>query len=494
MTSFQFVALLLASIGPILALGRVAPVPDTLVLFGAGLATTLVPGLPPSRLDPQLALELFLPPLLYAGASRASFHLLRFSLVSGVLLGAALSLATVAAVAVAGRLLLGLPWTAAVLLGAVAAVFDTRLFHEAEGRPHVPRPLADALKAREMVARVVVVSTLALALQALEDEVPSTGAVLLHVAWDLAGGAVLGLALGRAVAWLRERVRPAPVEIAVSIATPYLGSLASTALGVSVVVTVITAALVIAAVRIDPRTGVQRTSAEARVSAVAFWEEVNLILSAVLFFMAGRALPEAMAGLRGWPLGWLLGVAAGLLALVLVVQFAFSLAAAALPYPAEELGMREAPARAPAAVAVAGVMTWASTRSVIGLVIALSVPAALPDGRPFPERDLILAVAAVMIVGSVLLQGLTLGAVVRRAGLAERAETEAERQAAQEAMGMARAETDGSGFDAGRRAVLELRGQNRIGDEVTREMLRETDLHQRATEESPLPGAGPPNP
>lgn len=51
-TSFQFVALLLASIGPILALGRLAPVPDTLVLFGAGVAATLVPGLPPPHLDP----------------------------------------------------------------------------------------------------------------------------------------------------------------------------------------------------------------------------------------------------------------------------------------------------------------------------------------------------------------------------------------------------------------------------------------------------------
>jgi NhaP-type Na+/H+ or K+/H+ antiporter len=489
-TSFQFVALLLASIGPILALGRVAPVPDTLVLFGAGVATTLVPGLPPSRLDPQLALELFLPPLLYAGASRASFHLLRFSLVSGVLLGAALSLTTVAAVALATRLLFGLPWTAAILLGAVAAVFDTRLFHEAEGRPHVPRPVEDALKAREMVARVVVVSTLALALEALEGQVPSAGAVLLHVAWDLAGGAALGLALGRGIAWLRERVRPAPVEIAVSVATPYIGSLASTALGVSVVVAITTAALVIAAARIDPHTGVQHTSAEARVSALAFWEEVSLILSAVLFFMAGRALPEAVAGVGDWPLGWLLGVVAGLLVLVLVVQFTFSLAATALPYPAEELGTREAPAR----VSVAGVMTWASTRSVIGLVIALSVPAVLPDGRPFAERDLILAVAALLIVGSVLLQGLTLGTAVRRAGLGAFAKTEAERQAAQEAIGRARAETDGSGFDAGRRAVLELRGENRIGDEVTREMLRETDLQQRATEESPLPGAGPPNP
>ena len=77
---------------------------------------------------------------------------------------------------------------------------------------------------------------------------------MIHVAWDLAGGAVLGLALGRTIAWLRERVRPAPVEIAVSIAAPYIGSLLSTALGVSAVVTITTAALVIAALRIDPRT------------------------------------------------------------------------------------------------------------------------------------------------------------------------------------------------------------------------------------------------
>ena len=490
MTDFQFVALLLASIGPVLALGRLAPVPDTLVLFGAGVATTLVPGLPPPRFDPQLALELFLPPLLYAGAVRASFHLLRFSLVSGVLLGAALSLGTVGAVALAARLLLGLPWAGAVLLGAVAAVFDTRLFHEAEGRPHVPRQVADALKAREMAARVVVVSTLALALAALKGRAPSTGTVLLDVAWDLAGGAALGLALGRAVAWLRERVRPAPVEIAVSLATPYIGSLASTALGVSAVVTITAAALTIGAVRIDPRTGAQQTSAEARVSAVAFWEEISLILSAVLFLMAGRALPGAVAALHGWPLGRLLGVAAGLLALVLLVQFASSLAAAALPHPAEELGTREGPGR----VAVAGVMTWASTRSVIGLVIALSVPAVLPDGRAFAGRDLILAVSSLTILGSVLLQGLTLGPLVRRARLGERGEVDAERREAREAIGRARAGAEGSGLDAGRRTVLGLRAENRIGDEVAHEMLRETDLHQRATEESPLPGAGPPSP
>jgi CPA1 family monovalent cation:H+ antiporter len=489
-TQYQFTALLLASIGPLLALGRVAPIPDTLILFGAGLATSFVPGLPPSQLDPHLALELFLPPLLYAGAARASIHLLRFSVLSGVVLGTGLAVATVLAVAAAARFWLDLSWTAAVLLGAVAAVFDTRLFHEAEGRPHVPRPVADALKTREMVTRVVVVSTLALGLDALEGKEASPGVILLQVGWDLAGGAALGFVLGRAVAWVRERIRPAPVEIAVSIATPYIGSLASAALGVSMVVAIITAALTISVQRIDPRTGVQLASAEARVSAVAFWEEINLILSAVLFFLVGRALPGAMESLHGWPHASLIAIVGGIFGLVLVIQFGFSLLATALPQPAEELGTRQRPA----APAVAAVMSWASTRSVIGLVIAFSVPAQLPDGEPFAERDLILALAAMLIVGSVLLQGLTLRAVVQRAGLAEPKENEAEEDAARQAVANARSAGRGAGFEAGRRAVLDLRRENRIGDELAHEMLRETDLHQRATDESRLPGAGPPNP
>jgi CPA1 family monovalent cation:H+ antiporter len=200
------VAHLLAGVGPLLALARLVRVPDTLVLFGAGLAAAWVPGLPPVRVGPQLMLDLFLPPILYAATVRASFHLLRYTLVSGVLLGTALALATVAAAAATARLLLpGLPWLAAVLLGAVVAVFDTRLFQEAQGRPHVPRAVADALKTREMVSRVAVLSCFALALDALRGTSLTPIGALGEVALELIGGAVLGAALGRAMVALHER-------------------------------------------------------------------------------------------------------------------------------------------------------------------------------------------------------------------------------------------------------------------------------------------------
>jgi CPA1 family monovalent cation:H+ antiporter len=497
MSELAFAALVLAGIGPLLAVARLVRLPDTLVLFGAGVLAAYLPGLPHGGVDPQLMLDLFLPPILYAATVRVSFHLLRFTLISGVLLGAVLSLMTIAAAALVARLLVpDLSWNAAWFLGAVVAVFDMRLFHEAEGRPHVSRAVADALKTREMMARIAALMVFGLALDALTGGPPTPLAVLGAAAWGLAGGAVVGLVLGRVVVWVRERIDPAPIEIAVSLATPFLGSLLAEALDLSVVVVIMAAALVISAVRIDPETGAPRTSSEARINAMAFWEAASLILSAVLFFLAGRALPQAAAAVGVWPASWLAGVALAVLAAVLAVQFLVSYLSAALPSPAEEL---EATSRRSPRLRMAAVMSWASTRSVLGLVIALSIPGALPDGAPLGERDLVLVVAALTIVGSALLQGLTLNAVVHRAGFADTGETREEERLAEAAMEEAGHEAHGAGkaregFHAERRALLDLRRENAIGDETLRKMLREADLRQRAAEGSALPGAGPPNP
>jgi NhaP-type Na+/H+ or K+/H+ antiporter len=504
MSELEFVALLLAAIGPLLALARLLRLPDSLALFGSGVAVALLPGLPPMRVDPQLMLGLFLPPVLYASTVRVSFHLLRFTLVSGVLVGAALSLTTILAVAATAHALLPrLGWTGALCLGVVAALFDTRLFHEAKARPHVPRAIADALKAREMVTRITALSVFSLALQALAKGPPTPAAALGETAYALLGGAAAGAVVGRAITWLRERTEPAPVEIAISLGTPYLSALAARALGLSGVVAIMTAALVVSAVRVDPRTGAPRSSSEARIAATAFWEEVSLILSAALFFLSGRALPEALRGLKDWPVWQAIGSAAALLAVILAAQYALALASTLRPRLAAALRARNGGQIGTTRTAAAGVMAWASTRSVIGLIVALSLPSTLPDGRPFAERDLILVVAAFVILGSVLLQGLTLRVAVRAAALGDEAEEQREEEGAERAMADAHTRTINgpnaapapvAAFDAERRALFALRQENRIGDEVLLKMLRETDLRARATERSALPGAGPPNP
>src|SRR3954447_26542768 len=172
--------------------------PESLALFGIGLLSAFLPGLPPPRVDPQLVLTLLLPPLIYASTVRVSWRLLRFTLLPGVVLGTVLALTIIGGVAAAVHLLFlpGLTWTASLLLGVVAAVFDTRLFHEAQGRPHVPRAIADTLKARELVARVVILATFGLIFEGAATERLSIGAVLNHSFLDIPAGALLGALIG----------------------------------------------------------------------------------------------------------------------------------------------------------------------------------------------------------------------------------------------------------------------------------------------------------
>ncbi|HEX8373550.1 MAG TPA: cation:proton antiporter [Geminicoccaceae bacterium] len=495
LSEIQFVALILALIGPLLALAKLLNVSETFVLFGTGVAMAFVPGLPPLELDPKLVFAMFLSPLLYAGTSRVTVHLLSHTLVPGVLLGVALVLATIAGVAVASRLLLpGLPWTGAILLGCAASAFETRLFHEAEGRPKVPRGVADTLKSWEIVSRAVILTCFALGLQAASGgSPPSAGAVFWKVFLDTAVAAAVGAAVGWAFLRLRDRVDPAPIEIAVSVAIPYAAGLIAEALGANVVVLIAAAALVISATRIDPRTGEARTSSEARVTGVAFWEQASLMISSLLYLLIGRALPDAVRALGERPVLQVAACVVALLAVLVAIKYAAALAATALPPAAGTLRRRGAAAR----LAAAGVMSWACTRSPIGLVIALSIPATLPDGRPFPDRDLILVVTALLVVGSTLVQGLTLRFAVQGAELGGEDEEEREVEEAERAMEAARpraASNHEEELAAERKALLELRERDRIGDEVLDEKMRRTDLRERVMEESAMPGAGPPNP
>ena len=491
MTQYQFVALTLSVIGPLLALALALQLPPSLVMFATGLLAAVLPGLPELHVDPNLVLTLFLPPLLYASTVRVSWHLLRLTLLPGVVLGCALVGATIGLVATAARLMMPmLGWTSALLLGSVTAVFDTRLFHEAKGRPHVPRAISDTLKARELVGRVFILATFSLALDAVEPGRLSIWLVVEHFLLDIPLGALLGSAIGYATVRVRERIDPAPVEIAVSIAMPYAAALAATGLGLSIVATITAAALVVNAVRIDRETGAPISSSETRVSAVAFWEQASLMISAAVFFLAGLAMPEALQALTSWP-GWHAALTAGgLLAIVLTVQFTFSFAAAGLDPVAGALEAREPRGRARGAAAA--IMAWASTRSVIGLLLALSIPVAADI-----ERGLILVLAALVILGSILLQGLTLRKVLEVAGFHEGQEDAREEETARRVM-QAAAQAPGrehaSGHNAARQALLSLREADRVGDEVLSSVLKEVDLSERVAEGDALPGAGPPNP
>jgi NhaP-type Na+/H+ or K+/H+ antiporter len=222
----------------------------------------------------------------------------------------------------------------------------------------------------------------------------------------------------------------------------------------------------------------------------------SLLVSSVLFLLAGLTLPGALAALGDWPV-WQAAAAAGVLMLVMVIQWIGSLASTRLPPLRDALVEQDAAGHA----AAASIMAWASTRSVLGLIVVLSVPSEWPNGDPFLERGLLLLVAAMVILGSVALQGLTLHRAVRAAALGGGEESKGEEARVRRLAADARSEAglnddraDPEGFAAERRALLRLREHNEIGDEALRRLLREMDLRKRAAEGDASPGAPPPQP
>ncbi|MFC7544426.1 hypothetical protein ACFQU2_40330 [Siccirubricoccus deserti] len=215
---------------------------------------------------------------------------------------------------------------------------------------------------------------------------------------------------------------------------PYLCALAAAWLGLSVVVLIMAAALTVSAARVDRETGAPGTSPEALISAVAFWEVASLLVSSLLYFLAGRALLGALSALDDWPLWHTAGAAAAILVLVLGIEFLAGLASAVEPRAAGATRRR---------VVAAAVLAWASTRSVIGLIVALSVPA-VPGIAT--ERDLVLVVATLVVLGSVLVQGMTLGPAVGAAALGDATEEQQEQELAVRAARDAAAEAGEGGY------------------------------------------------
>ncbi|HEY0419817.1 MAG TPA: cation:proton antiporter [Acetobacteraceae bacterium] len=350
------------------------------------------------------------------------------------------------------------------------------------GSTGIYRALTDAFAGQAVSARLVVVTLYMLARTAVGGPPPEAAAALLRLGIDLVGGGLLGLVVGLAVVALRRRIDPAVVEVAISIATPFLAAALAQAVGVSVAVVIVVAALTVSARAVDRQTGQAISSPEARLVARHVWSEAEMMLSAALYFLIGRALPEALTALSQYG-GLHLGLAAAvLLALVLALQFGLALLAIAMPWTPRMPGEDGRPA---GAVRVAAVAAWSAHRSAIALALALAVPATTADGRLFPDRDLVLALTGLLVVGSGLLQGTTLPALLGWARLGGAAEEAQEKDLAQSeaaaAQDRARAVTDPETAAAeGRQALVRLRGRDAIGDAALREADHAVTLRAHA--------------
>src|SRR5258706_6621588 len=263
-------------------------VPYAIVLVLAGALLSLLQGLPAVELNPDLILFLFLPPLIYSSAWQISWREFRASLRPILLLSIGLVLFTTAGVAVVAHVLLGLPWPIAFVLGAVLSPTDAVAASAIAQRMGLSRRIVTVLEGESIVndATGLVVYTFAVAAAVTGSFELGTAIVQFGVV--SLGGLVIGLVVGWPIAWLHRHLDNAPIEIAITILTPFAAYLLAETLNLSGVLAVVTAGLYLS------RQSARIFSSNTRLQAYGAWDVLVFLLNGFVFLLIGLQLHSVL--------------------------------------------------------------------------------------------------------------------------------------------------------------------------------------------------------
>jgi Na+/H+ antiporter len=389
-------------IGVLFEIARRADLPYPALFVLGGLALGLIPGLPHITLDPDLVLLVFLPPLLFEAAFGTPLRELRRNVWPIVRLSIGLVIVTAVAVAaVAHTLVPTLGWAAAFALGAIVAPTDALAATSVFRRLGVPRVIVTLVEGEALfndaTALIVYRAAVVAAATGAFVLVDGVGSFLVAGAGGIVIGVAVGLVLSEIVKWLDDP----PVEVLVSLLIPFVAYLPAEELHVSGVLAVVTAGLVV-----GRRLGTM-LSPSSRLLWLTSWQMVGFVLNGLAFILIGTALPEVLASLRaagGISAAELVGLAVLVVAVVIVTRFAWVILSSLLPgSPRRRLAERD-PALSWRLTFLVG---WSGLRGAVSLAAALALP------LDFPERNLILFLTFVVILATLVGQGLTLPLVVR---------------------------------------------------------------------------------
>ncbi len=497
--------------------------PYAIVLVLAGLILGFIPGLPSIDLNPELVLFLFLPPLIYSSAWLTSWREFRINLRQILLLSVGLVLVTTTIVAVVAHTLAGLPWPVAFVLGAIVSPTDAVAASATAQSLGLPRSLMTVIEGESMVNDATGLVVYRFAVAAVVTGSFSLGQASLQFALVSAGGLIVGLVVGWPVAWLHHHLDDASIEIAITLLTPFAAYLLAEAIGVSGVLAVMAAGLYLS------RQSSRFFSSNTRLQANAVWNVLVFLLNGLVFLLIGLQLRGILATLASRSPLSLLWDALLVCLTVIIVRFIWVIPAA---FPSRLLSKYLHSREALPAWRNVLIVAWTGMRGGVSLAAALAVPLTIAGGKPFPERDLVIFLTFCVILATLVGQGLSLGPLIRLLHLPE--DGAHEREHAQAHLAAARAaltrldelstedwvsekelthlrsafeekienykallvgantadEQQADSMSANRRlrqetlhaersAVIRLRDQGRIDDEVLRRVERELDLEEQ---------------
>lgn len=404
-------------------------IPYPILLVLGGLALSFVPRAPIVPLEPDLVLLIFLPPILWAAAYFTSLRDFRANLRPIVLLAVGLVLATTAGVAAVARVMIpGLSWPVAFVLGAIVSPPDAVAATAIARRMRIPHRLVTIIEGESLIndatALVLYRATVAAAV---------TGRfVLADTLWQFVvsalGGIAIGVAVGAVTRWALGVTADTLTEIAITLLAPYAAWLVAERTHTSAVLACVVGGLYVRqhfSAVVAPAT---------RVQARAVWDLLVFVLNAAVFMLIGLQLAAIReTGPPGSP-GVLVGRGAAISATAIAIRLVWVPLAAVIPRALSPRLRRRDPLPPWSHVFLVG---WTGMRGIVSLATALALPLTTASGAPFPFRDDVVVLAFAAIVSPLVVQGLSLGPLIRALRLAEDPSLEAEEARAREAAAQA---------------------------------------------------------
>ncbi len=513
MSEFEaLVGLLLAAV-ILAALARRAGVPYPAFLALGGAILAFVPGVSGLAIEPQLALAIFVAPVLLDAAFDASPRDLKDNwvpLVNLVVVGVGLT--TVAVAWMVRALVPAIPWAAAIVLGAIVSPPDATAATAVLRHVRPPHRILTILEGESLLNDASALLIYRLALGALAANTFSARAVWPTLLLAVAGSLAVGLAAAWLILRLMKNVRDVPTAIIVQFISTFGVWILADRIGLSGVLTMVCYA--VAAARRAP----ELTPARIRIPSYAVWETVVFVLNVLAFVFIGLQIRPILSSLDPSRRLRYLVVAGAVLFTVIVVRFAWVMIYyGVVRWRIRHFGFHPRRPRQPPSLAGVLIVSWSGMRGIVTLAAALALPIQL-NGNAFPFRDLIVLTAFAVVLGTLVIQGLTLRPLLRKLDLhdddpvAREANTardralkaalatldsdgsDAARAVRQELAAHLRGstgETEGAGSDHGelhsralaaaRQVIFDLRATDEIGDDAFHQLEEEFDWIEMGT-------------
>jgi CPA1 family monovalent cation:H+ antiporter len=409
-----FLTLLLSAIIALALIAKKLRVPYPIVFVLGGIVLALIPGVPTVELRPDLVFLLFLPPLIFGDGWMTDYVSFKRFYQPIFMLAIGLVIVTSLTVGYAAHWLMGFPLALGFVLGAILSPTDAVATEAIAEEVGLPRRLATIINGESLVNDATGLVAYRFAVIAV-----TTGAFsLLEASERFVYVAVAGIGVGLGGAWLIAKIATAIrrwgladelISVSITLVAPFALYVPADAIGASGVLAAMSGGIYLS------RTSSQLFDAESRIALFSVWNLLFFVFNGAAFVLIGLQLRAIVHGFGGYSLttviGWSLAIALVVILVRFVWIFPFAYGRRWL-FP--RIREREGPAPPWTQLFV---MSTAGMRGIVSLAAALALPERIGGGAPFPQRDVILFVAFVVIVVTLVGEGLALPWLIRRLGV-----------------------------------------------------------------------------